>query len=224
MFKRWFEFSSHNNGKSSIGLLSSSSANQGLGLMDAADERRRPAPRPAPEGAKPADFDQIYRNSVVKPPDLPYTILKVVDMLGNSHLKGMTTEVKRCALLMALEAAGAGMEDLLQDAMVRQRALNDYGEKQQERLSRFEADKGEENRAIQAELDRITNQYMARIQANVDEVARQQDGLLAWQKRKQEESQRIADAAAYLVPEAGSPNGNGLTAVLERASQTRRLA
>ena len=223
MFRRWFEISpgkpENGNGASGSGAL-----NAGLSLIETPEESRRPArPVPLEVVAKTADFDQIYRSSGVKPPDLPYSILKVVDMLASQHLKGMSPEAKRCALLMALEAAGVGMEDLLQDAMVRQRALNDYAEKQQERLNRFEAEKSEENRAIQAELDRVTGQYMARIQANVDEVARQQDALLAWQKRKQEESQRIADAAGYLVPEGNSPH-NGLTAVLERASQSRRPA
>ena len=99
-----------------------------------------------------------------------------------------------------------------------------FRSKQQEKLTRFEATKVEENRAIQAELDHITTQYMTRIQANVDEVGRQQDSLLAWQKRKQHESQRIADAAAYLVPQGSLTHNSGLTAVLERASQPRRLA
>ena len=134
----------------------------------------------------------------------------------------MTPEAKRCALFMALEAAGAEIEDLLQDAVVRQRALNDYEEKQQDRLREFEAAMLEENRAIQAELDRITSQYMARIQVNVDEVARQQDNFRAWQKRKQQECRRMTDAAAFLVPQGSASHNGALTAVLERASAARR--
>jgi len=226
MFKRFFEFSSSGKSESSNGTLAAGSTGSGLSLVEAAEESRRSAARPVSLELvnKSADFDQIYKNSTVKPPELAYNILKVIEMLASPHLKGMTPEAKRCALMMALEAAGAGIEDLLQDALVRQRALNDYAEKQQEKLNRFETEKTEENRSIQSELDRLTKQYMARIQANLDEVARQQDILLGWQKRKQEESQRIADAAAYLVPEGNSANGNGLSAVLERASQTRRPA
>ena len=120
---------------------------------------------------KPASFDQIYQSAAAKPPQICYGILKVMEMVDSPHLAGMTPEAKRCALFMALEAAGAEIEDLLQDAVVRQRALNDYEEKQQDRLREFEAAIAEENRAIQAELDRVTSQYMARIQVNVDEVA-----------------------------------------------------
>jgi hypothetical protein len=144
-----------------------------------------------------------------------------MSMADSTHLAGMHPEVKRCALLMALEAAGAEIEDLLQDAVIRQRILHDFEEKAQERLREFEAAKTVDSQAIQAELDRITAQYMVRIQANADEVARQQDNVRAWQQRKQRECQRMTEAAAFLVPQEGA-NHRTLTAVLERATVARR--
>ena len=38
---------------------------------------------------------------------------------------------------------------------------------------------------------------MARIQANVDEMAQQQDAFRTWQKTKQQESAKIAEAVTY---------------------------
>jgi hypothetical protein len=191
--------------------------------MDAEDDHRSGrSPSSAASPPKPPSFDQIYQSAAAKPPQISYGIPKVMQMVDSPHLVGMTPEAKRCALLMALDAAGAEIEDLLQDAVVRQRALNDYEEKQQDRLREFEAAVAEENRAIQAELDRVTGQYMARIQVNVDEVARQQDNFRAWQKRKQQECHRMTDAVAFLVPQGGANHNSALTAVLERASVARR--
>jgi len=153
---------------------------------------------------------------------MPYTILKVSEMLNSPHLAGMTPDARRCALLMAIEAAGVEVEDLLQDAVVRQRALSDFAEAAQLALERFEAVKAEENRGIQADLDRLTGQFMPRIQVNLDEVARQQDSFRAWQKWKQQEAQRITDAATSCVPPGAPTNGLSMIAVLERASQSRR--
>ena len=223
MLKRWFALSLKNgpstngNGASSNGLCA-----HGLEVMEAREETDHHAARaPSPDAVpKALTFEQIYMSGAVKPPQLRYGILKVAEMAGSTHLAGMTPEAKRCALLMALEAAGAEIEDLLQDALVRQRALHDYEEKQQERLSNFEAAKLDENRAIQAELDRITSQYMARIQANMDEVACQQDNFHDWQKRKQQECNRMTETAAFLVPQ-GNHNGT-FAAVLERTSASRR--
>lgn len=172
--------------------------------------------------AKSVSFDDIYRDAHMKPPKMTYGILKIAEMVNSTHLTGMPPEAKRCSLMMALDAAGIEVEDLLQDAMLRQRALNDYEEGEQKRLDEFQAGKVKENSRIQAELDRLTAQYMSRIQTSLDEVAREEDNFRAWQKRKQQESQRIAEAAASCVPHGPSTTTGSLTMVLERATTQRR--
>lgn len=123
---------------------------------------------------------------------------------------------------MALEAAGVEVEDVLQDAVARQRALNDYEEAQQSWLNGFETAKLEENRRIQAELDRLTGQYMGRIQSNLDEMARAQDDLGNWQKQKQQEAQRITEAATFCVPQGSAAVSHGsLATILDRTSVVR---
>src|SRR5207302_5833209 len=114
-----------------------------------------------------ADLEQIYRSAAPKPPQISCGILKVVEMVNSQHLSGLSPEARRCAVLMALEAVGAGIEDLLQDAVARQRALNDYDQEQQENLRRFEERKTEENRKLQGELETLTSQYMGRVEANL---------------------------------------------------------
>lgn len=181
------------------------------------------APRPSsnsPERNVYLSFDQIYSSSAVRPPALTYGILKVASMVNSAHLAGMSPDGKRNSLLMAFEAAAVEVEDLLQDAVVRQKALNDYEDARQQKLKELEAAKLEENNRIQLELDRITAQYMSRIQANLDEIAREQDQFRAWQRGKQQEAQRITEAAAFCVPQGSS--GNGLSDVLERATVARR--
>jgi len=129
-------------------------------------------------------------------------------------------ESKRAALMMALEAAGIDVKDIIQDAMLRHRALNDYEETQLKLLREFETAKSEENRRIQAELDTLTAQYVARIQVNIDEVAEQQDAFRSWQKIKAQEAAAITDATSFChVPDATLDN---LSAALERNGSLRR--
>ena len=77
---------------------------------------------------------------------------------------------------------------------------------------------------MHAEMERLTSEYMSRIQANSDRVAQEQDNLRGWQKRKQIESQRITDAATFCVPQGNGSNVNSssLGAVLERVNLSRR--
>ena len=162
-------------------------------------------------------FDEIYRSGPANQPNLPYNIIKVAKMLESPHISSMSVESKRGSLMMALEAAGADAKDILQDAMVRQRALSDYEESQQKKMRDFESYKAELNRKIQEELDQINSEYLARIQANVNEVAKQQDSLRAWQKAKQHELAAIGEACGYLAPAEAS--ANNLATALDRAAR-----
>ncbi len=145
-------------------------------------------------------FEKIYHAAPANQPRMVYSILKVIEMLNSPHLAGMGPEAKRGSLLMALAAVGAEVTDILHDAMLRQRALNDYEDLQQNKLAEFEAAKFAENRAIQAELDRVKAVHIERVQANMDEIARSQDAFRAWQRSKQKESNTIAEAATYCAP------------------------
>jgi hypothetical protein len=187
-------------------------------------EQPERTPAPAVAAASPIgpfdSFESVYQNAAIKPPTLSYGILKVAEMVSSPHLAGMSVEPKRNSILMALEAAGAEIDFLLEDAVFRQRALNDHEEALQKQLREFEARKSEDVRKIQAELENVTAQYMARIHANLDEVAREQDSLRGWQRRKQQECQRIADAAMLCVPNGSQTAISALPTLLERGAAT----
>lgn len=212
--KRWFDFSSNGNGANGAG--------SGLAIVQVEEVASPSGPQPSPQPAvcgecpaSPSDFAEIYRRAGIAPSGCG--IVKVVEMVQSPHLAGMSAEGKRCALRMALDAVGSPVESVLQDAVKRQAVLNDYEKEQMKRLQLFEERKAEENRRLQEELDGLTHDYMVRMQRAMDEVSREQDELRGWQKRKQLELQRIADAAALCVPESMGSHGVGLSAVLERA-------
>jgi hypothetical protein len=221
MLKRWFESTSNGNGASRLEEHRSGSADRAVAVL----EPEVVAVAVPPSAAMPedcADFEQIYRSATVKPPQLPCGILKVVTMMNSQHLSSLTPDCRRSALMMALEAVGAQVEDLLQDAVVRERALKEFEDRQQEKLRAFEAVKLEENRKLQAEIERLSAEYTARMQRNLDEVARRQDEFRAWQRKKNQQAQQIADAAALCVPGGIGPDAGSVAAVLERACASRR--
>ncbi|HEX4137853.1 MAG TPA: hypothetical protein VHY84_24800 [Bryobacteraceae bacterium] len=147
----------------------------------------------------PPSFEQIYQTAAVKPPKIAYGIHKVAEMGNSAHLAGMSPTFKRKALLMALEAAGTDVGEVLNDVVARQRALKEYEESYLEKVSQFEAVQMEQNRLQKAELDRITSQFKSRMDAGMEEVERWHDGFREWQKNKQQELQRLTDAAGLCV-------------------------
>jgi hypothetical protein len=176
----------------------------------AAEEKKMTVEAPAPPPTRPRMASPLFG------------IGKVVEMVNSQHLMGLSPDAKRCAVMVTLEAVGVGIEEVLQDAVLRQKALSTEEEKRQETLRAFEEVKSGENAKLQSELAGITNEFMSRMQANLDEVAGEQDKFRAWQRKKQQEAQQIAEAAAVCVPEGSGAHGGGLSAVLERACAARK--
>jgi hemerythrin superfamily protein len=159
----------------------------------------------APTFAKPVtdplSLAEIYEAAEIRPPAHGYTILKVAEMLKSEHIRNLPREVKRSSILVALEAAGASLDEVIQDAVRRDRALDAFETVQQRALEELEARKAQENQQIQAELDRLVAEYRARMQANNDAVAAERERFYGWRLQKQEEEQKIAEAVSYFVSE-----------------------
>ena len=225
MFKRMFQFSPENEIPKPSRNLSAVHPSSVVRLSSAV-QRESEKDSNGNGAAGPSkvleSFEEVYATAGVQTPEKTYTILKVAEMLQNKHLADMTPDGKRNSLMMALEAGGVEIGALLQDAVARNRALDEYEEKRQEQIKTFEAAKADENNKLHAEMERLTSQYIARIQANSDQVAHEQDNFRAWQKRKQQETQRITEAATVCVPQGNGPGANSLTAVLERVTVSRR--
>jgi len=148
-----------------------------------------------PGGAPSAllSYEDIYRAAGIMSPGSGYGIHKIVDMMNNERIRDLSKDVKRASVLMALDAAGISADDLVTDATRRQNALNSYEAAQRKQLEDFEARKAKENAHIEEEMEKIRSHYAERVQANLDQVAKEKDALRNWQMAMQHESQRITD-------------------------------
>ncbi len=141
----------------------------------------------------------IYQAAEIHPPAHGFTIGKVAEMLRSEHIRNLPREVKRSSVLVALDAVGAPLQDVIQDAMKRDQALDTFEQVQEKALNQLQAQKEQENQQIQAEIDRVVAEKRSRIQANSDAVAKEKERFFAWRLKKQEEEQKIADTVSYFV-------------------------
>lgn len=146
-------------------------------------------------------FEDIYNAADIKQPVHGYTILKVSDMLQSEHIRQMPAEVKKGSILVALDAAGVKIQEVIQDAIRRDQALDGFERVRLKSVEDLEARKLDENKKIQDALDKYVAEQKARLQANLDEVAKQKESFAAWRIQKQLEEQRIADCVSYFVAE-----------------------
>lgn len=162
--------------------------------------------------SNPTSFDEIYAAAEIRLPAHGYTIFKVADMLQSEHIRELPHPVKRSSVLVALDAAGVKIEEVIQDAVRRDQALDTYERVQQKALEELEGRKTKENRQIQAEIDRLVAEHQARIQANNDEVAKEKERIYGWRLKKQQEEQKIAEAVSYFVTENPVTTGGAAAA------------
>lgn len=151
--------------------------------------------------ANPQSFDEIYQAAEIRIPPHGFTIFKIADMLKSEHIRALPVEIKRSSVLLALDAAGVKVQEIIEDAVRRDRALDTFETVQQRALDQLEARKADDNRKLQQEADRVLNELRARIQANNDEIARERERMQTWRLQKQQEERRIADAVAPFASE-----------------------
>jgi hypothetical protein len=130
-------------------------------------------------------LDEIYRAAGIANPRGNYSIVKIAEMLQSEHLRGLAKDMRRASVMMALDAAGVPIHEVLRDAKTRMEAIEAY-EAEQHKLCEAEwVRKEEENIQIRAELERVKAQYMARINRNLEAVAREKARFAAWQTTNQ---------------------------------------
>jgi hypothetical protein len=149
-------------------------------------------------------IEDIYRAAGIMNPRKGYTINKVVEMLHSRHIRDLSKEMKRAALLMALDTAGVPIDQLQKDAKSRQDALDAHEALQRKHLEAEWARKAEEITLIQAELESIKAHYTARISRNMEGVEREKASFADWLTLTHQETQSMAEAVEMCAKSPGS--------------------
>jgi hypothetical protein len=139
-------------------------------------------------------IEDIYRAAGIINPRRGYSINKVVEMVHSEHLRELSKEMKRAAVLMALDSAEVPIDQLQKDAKARRDALDSHEAEQKKRLEEQWARKAEEISRIEAELEGIKAHYTARISGNKEGVEREKATFADWVRLKQQECQSMAEA------------------------------
>lgn len=151
--------------------------------------------------ANPGSFAELYSSAQIPTPPHGYTILKVADMLQSEHIRALNNDVKRSSILVALDAAGVKVREIVEDAVQRDKALDTFEKVLQKNLDNMRAKKEVENRRLEAEINEKLVELRARVEENSKEVQKEQESLLVWRTQKRQEEEKIADAVGYFVTE-----------------------
>jgi Asp-tRNA(Asn)/Glu-tRNA(Gln) amidotransferase A subunit family amidase len=151
--------------------------------------------------ADTATHDDIYSAARIATPPHGYTILKVAEMLESEHIRELPADVRRKSVLVALDAAGVSVKEIVEDAVQRDRALDTYERVLEQNLEALRVTSAEENTALEAEVEQRLRDLRAAIDKNNQAVAQAREQLAVWRAGKRAEETRIADAVGYFVSE-----------------------
>jgi Skp family chaperone for outer membrane proteins len=103
--------------------------------------------------------------------------------------------------MVALDAAGVKVTEIVEDAVRRDRALDTYERVLQKSLEDLKAKTAAENTRIEEEIAQKVAELRVKIDENNKRTKTEQDEFLAWQARKHQEEALIATAVGYFVSE-----------------------
>ena len=152
------------------------------------------------------DLATIYKEAGIESPLHGYGVDKLTEMLSSPHLANAPREVRATAAQVALEAARVPLRDIIDDALLRAKAL-----------AAFEADKAFELQLLQMraerraqvlrdQVDAFRKQKMAEIEEMKRTVDDADAGLAQLRARKRREEERLHRIATHFVePRPAAP-------------------
>ena len=145
------------------------------------------------------DLATVYKEAGIESPLHGYGVEKLTEMLSSSHLASATREVRATAAQVALEAARVPLRDIIDDALLRSKAL-----------AAFEADKAFDLQALQMRTERRAQVLRDQVEsfrrqknAEMDELKRTIDvadqALSQLRARKRREEERLHRIISHFV-------------------------
>jgi len=193
----------------------------------APDAAIAPAPAavavPAPPQIPVSDFEEVYRKAGIKSPIHGYGVERVYRLLTSRRLVGLDRNVRRSALLTALDAAGVPPSDVSQDAVLRRKALAAYEAEKALELQSLRSRNESRAEALQDTVETFTRQKQSQIerlaQGSTAAVRAQSDLEI----RKRMEQDRLFRSLAYFVEQLPSPVAESRPTLSEAARVVERF-
>lgn len=152
-----------------------------------------------------ADFTAVYQEAGIEVPAHGYGIDKVAEMLESKRLAPLAREVKATAVLAALEAAQAPIRDVIQDAVLRDKALDAFETSKEREVQETKGRNETRIRELTAEMEGLLKKINSEIERLKQESEAAQKSFGELQVRKRREEERLRDVVAHFIEGAENP-------------------
>jgi hypothetical protein len=151
------------------------------------------------------DFGAVYQEAGIELPLHGYGIDKVAEMLESKRLATLGREVKATAVMAALEAAQVPIRDVIQDAVLRDKALDAFEAAKEREVSELRQASEVRLESLKAEMDA----YLRAKNAEIEELKKAGElagaAFVKLQERKRREEQRLFDVVSHFIEGGDNP-------------------
>jgi hypothetical protein len=152
-----------------------------------------------------ADFGAVYQEAGIELPLHGYGIDKVAEMLESKRLATLQREVKATAVLAALEAAAVPIHDVIQDAVLRDKALDAFETAKANEVRELQTGSGARIEAIKNEIESFLKEKNTEMEGLKQAKEAADRAFQALQARKRREEQRLFDLVSHFLEGGDNP-------------------
>ena len=154
------------------------------------------------------DFAAVYKEAGITLPPHGYGVDRVSEMLSGKRLATLSREVKATAVMAALEAARVDVQDVIEDGIRRDKALDAFEAAKERELAERKAGNEARVQSLRKDLDELLRKINTEIEKLKQESQQADAAFAALQVRKRQEEARLHDVVAHFV-EGANPISTG---------------
>jgi hypothetical protein len=150
-------------------------------------------------------FEAVYDDAGIALPPHKYGVDKVSEMLESKRLSSLGRDVKATAVLAALEAAQVPIREVIQDAVMRDKALDDFEAAKEAEVKDLKAKSEARIAAIKDEIDALLREKNAEIEGLKKAAEDAERAFVELQARKRKEEDRLHEVVSHFIEGPENP-------------------
>lgn len=152
-------------------------------------------------GEPPAKLEQVYAVAKIGRPAHGFGLDRIAQMLADPRLASLDEAARAGAVAVLLESGGAKVEQVVEDAALRDQALDKFEGFLEQKVATLEADLAKEDQRHHEEIERLIAQRREAIERNAQRILEKRKELARFRRVKRAEERRLFDVVRHFTSE-----------------------
>lgn len=159
--------------------------------------------------AEVQELSAVYEEAQVPPPFRGYGVDRMAEILESKRLLSLPREVRVAAVMASLEAAGVSLQEVIRDAVFRERALDGFVAAKEREVDALKQRNDARVSALREEMEAFVGEKNREIEGLRHGSENASSAFSQLQLRKRQEEERLREVLAHFVSDSENPIPKG---------------